>query len=81
MHYANISAKTFIGKPWKTALEKLEQLLKLKLPEKLKLIEMLLLRNKIIHEGFKADVSHDDVFDYFDSVSDTLDIISTKLTY
>ncbi len=78
MYYADISAKNFTAKPWEVALNRLEELLKTKISDKSKVLDMLSLRNKIIHEGTKMEVRNDDVFDFIEAVENILMTLSTS---
>ena len=77
-YYSKISAKSFTAKPWKVVLNRLEELLKIDISSKEKVLEMLLLRNEIIHEGVKMEVDNDDVFDFIEAVEDVLEILSVN---
>lgn len=66
--FSSIAAKQFIGRKWKDVFKNLEKILKAKLLHIDLVYEMFLLRNEVIHEAAKPDVSNDKLYDYFDAV-------------
>lgn len=79
--FASIAAKKFLGRKWKEVLKQLERTLKTELPRVETLLDMLSLRNMIIHEAAKPEVSNEALYDYFYAVqgfNEKLTSISNK---
>ena len=66
--FSSIAAKQFVARKWKDVFKHLEKILKVKFSHINLIHEMFLLRNEIIHEAAKPDLSNDKLYDYFDAV-------------
>ncbi|WP_159739948.1 HEPN domain-containing protein [Vibrio atypicus] len=77
-HFASTASKAFIGKPWESVLNNIEKLLKVVLPYKNDLLSMFRLRNEIVHEAAKPEVTYDDVYDYIECVKGLAEALNNE---
>ncbi|TKG00254.1 hypothetical protein [Vibrio sp. F13] len=77
-HFASTASKSFIGKPWESVLNNIEKLLKVSLPYKNDLVFMFCIRNKIVHEAAKPEITYDEVYDYIECVKSLAEALDNE---
>ena len=77
-HLAESAAQKFISQKWSVLFKSLAKLLKQEMPESESLIELAKLRNEIIHEGAKIEVTNEHVFSCFDIVGELIEFLAQK---
>lgn len=77
-HLSESAAQKFISKKWSVLFKSLNKLIKSEIPNKENLIEIAKLRNDIIHEGAKIEISNEYVFSSFDIVRELIEFLAEK---
>lgn len=77
-HLSTSAAQKFISQKWTVLFSNLNKLLKVETPNSEELVKLAQLRNSIIHEGSKMEISNEYVFSSFDIVRELIEFLVEK---